>query len=98
MVRGRGDGCLFMKLRNKARAGGRADDFPITGPSDDVDILLKVMGDMLKLADAAKLAKNGRQATFLGAQVEKVEGGCAINGKTSLIDDILKELALENAR
>eukprot|EP00959_Pyramimonas_sp_CCMP1952_P268636 5616894-Pyramimonas_sp.AAC.1 len=31
-------------------------------------------------------------------QVEKVAGGYAVSGKTSLIDDILKELGLEDAK
>eukprot|EP00959_Pyramimonas_sp_CCMP1952_P062781 1312622-Pyramimonas_sp.AAC.1 len=31
-------------------------------------------------------------------QVEKVERGCAISGKTTMIDDILNELRLETAK
>eukprot|EP00959_Pyramimonas_sp_CCMP1952_P075363 1574912-Pyramimonas_sp.AAC.1 len=37
MVRGHNDGRLFMKLSNRMKAGGHADDFPITGPSGEVD-------------------------------------------------------------
>ncbi|CAK0811925.1 unnamed protein product, partial [Prorocentrum cordatum] len=86
-----------MKLSNKRKAGRRADDFQITGPRDEVDELLEVMGERLKLPEVVKLAKTGGQATFLSVQVEHVEGGCAISGKTSLIYDVLKELGLDSA-
>eukprot|EP00959_Pyramimonas_sp_CCMP1952_P033873 710801-Pyramimonas_sp.AAC.1 len=87
MGRGRYDGCLFMKLSNLMKEGRRAGDFLVAGPSDEVDKLLEAMGDELKLSDAAELAENGGQATFPSAQVEKVEGGYTVNGKTSMIDD-----------
>ncbi|CAK0901824.1 unnamed protein product, partial [Prorocentrum cordatum] len=98
MVRGRHDGCLFMKLSNKMKAGRHVDVFLITGPRDEVDKLLEVMGKRLKLSDVVKITKNGDQATFLSMQVEKVEDGYTIGGKTSLIDDVLKELGLESAK
>eukprot|EP00959_Pyramimonas_sp_CCMP1952_P212503 4446124-Pyramimonas_sp.AAC.1 len=68
MVRGRRGGRLLMKLNNKMEAGRRADDFLVTGPSDDVDQTLMVMRGRLKLSDAVKPAKNGGQATFLCMQ------------------------------
>ncbi|CAK0797452.1 unnamed protein product [Prorocentrum cordatum] len=98
MARGHYDGCLFMKLSNRMKAGRRADDFLIAGPSGDVDKLLDAMGERLKSLDAVELTKNGDQATFLNMQVGKVEGGYTISGKTSLIDDILKELGLDTAK
>ncbi|CAK0891481.1 unnamed protein product, partial [Prorocentrum cordatum] len=95
MVRGHYDGCLFMKLSNMMMAGRRADDFRNTGPSDEADMLL---WERLALSDVVKLTQNGDQATFMSMQVEKVEGGYTTSGKTSLIDDILKELGLETAK
>eukprot|EP00959_Pyramimonas_sp_CCMP1952_P425869 8920184-Pyramimonas_sp.AAC.1 len=76
-------------------AGRRADDFRNTGPSDEADMLL---WERLALSDVVKLTQNGDQATFMSMQVEKVEGGYTTSGKTSLIDDILKELGLETAK
>ncbi|CAK0789597.1 unnamed protein product, partial [Prorocentrum cordatum] len=98
MVRGHCDGCLFAKLSNRMMAGGGADDFLITGPSDEVDLLLEVMGERWKSADVVELTQNGDQAPFLNAQVEKVEGSYATSGETSLTDDVLKELGLETAK
>eukprot|EP00959_Pyramimonas_sp_CCMP1952_P265477 5551135-Pyramimonas_sp.AAC.1 len=80
------------------KAYRHADDFLITGPRDEVDNLPEVMRKRLKLSDVAKLTKKGSQASFVGTQVEKVEGGYAISGKTSLIDDMLKELGLDSAK
>eukprot|EP00959_Pyramimonas_sp_CCMP1952_P223697 4677451-Pyramimonas_sp.AAC.1 len=60
--------------------------------------MLEVVGERLKLPDVVKLTKNGDQAMFLSMHAEKVEGGYTISGKTSLIDDILKELGLETAK
>eukprot|EP00959_Pyramimonas_sp_CCMP1952_P440398 9220692-Pyramimonas_sp.AAC.1 len=86
MVRGHYDGCFFMKLGNSMMAGRRADDFLITGPSDECDKLVDLMGERLEAHQES------------GVQVEKVEGGCASSGMSSLIDDILKELGLERAK
>ncbi|CAK0855038.1 unnamed protein product [Prorocentrum cordatum] len=86
------------RLSNRMKAERHADDFLIIGPSDEVDKLLEVMGERLKLSYVVKLTKKGDQATLLSTQVEKAEDGYTISGKTSLTDDILKELGLETAK
>ena len=40
----------------------------------------------------------GDEATFLSMQVRKIEGGCWVKGKTSLINDVLVELCMGDAR
>ena len=87
-----------MRAKDKAKAGRHADDFLISGPRESVDKLLIEMGDKLNLSDAVKLYNEGDEATFLSLTVSEVKGGYVIGGNTSLNDDVLLELGLDNAK
>jgi hypothetical protein len=98
MTRGRYDGCMFMRHSDEAKAGRHADDFLVTGPRDQVEELLEEMRQKLQLSDVVRLYEAGAEATFLSMNIRKIEGGWALKGKTSLIDDVLEDLGLQEAK
>jgi hypothetical protein len=98
MTRGRYDGCMFMRHSDESKAGRHADDFLVTGPQGQVEELLEEMRQKLQLSDVVRLFEAGSEATFLSMNIRKIEGGYALKGKTSLIDDVLEELGLQDAK
>ena len=95
--RSRYDGCLFVKMSDGIKAGRHADDFITTGPEQQLEKLLADLGEKLKLRDVVRLYKPGDEGTFLSMLVRRVQGGFTIQGKESLIDDVLVDLGLEHA-
>ena len=96
--RGRYDGCLFVRFADNVKAGRHADDFMTTGPAQQLDQLMADLGEKLKLRDVVKLYRPGDEGTFLSMRVRRIEGGFTIKGKDSMVDDILQDLGLEDAK
>ena len=96
--RGKYDGCLFVRMTDGVKAGRHADDFVTTGPKPQLEQLLVDLGERLKLRDVVKLYEPGDEGTFLSMRVRRVDGGFTIKGKDSLLDDILVDLGLTNAK
>ena len=97
MTRGRYDGCMFQRQSDQSKAGRHEDDFVVTGPREEIDKLLDEMEQKLQLSEVVWLFEDGDEGTFLSLGIRKIPGRYALKGKTSLVEDVLCELALQEA-
>ena len=79
------------------KAGRHADYFITTWPEPPLEEFLADLAEKLKLRDVVRFYKQGDEGTFLSMRVRRVPEGFTIQGKESLIDDVLVDLGLTQA-
>ena len=103
MEHSRYDCCLFYHFEPRRehvedKAGGKIDDFLVTGPEPNVERFLAQARDKLNMQDAVRLHKTGDEGILLALNLRKLENGYALQGKPFIIHDIATALGMENAK
>jgi len=98
MTRSKYDGCIFMRVPTENKAGRHIDDFLVTGPKPQVEVLLGELKERLNLGDMVRLYEDGDEGTLLSMNVRKIPNGYAVQPKDSLVTDVLVELGLQDAK